>query len=257
MLRLAANLDWLWRELPLEARFEAAREAGFHGVEGLFLWQQPLTALCALSRDTALPVALMNAPAGEWDRGERGLAALPERDADFRQSLHIAAEYAQALKCSRLHVMSGLRENGLPFDAQYALLISRLRQACDYLSPFNIEVLIEPLNGEDMPGYFVDSFPLAEKIIHDTARHNIGLQFDIYHCQKIHGNIINNIRRYQPITQHYQIASVPGRNEPGSGELNDARILTLINNLDYQGWVGCEYTLSHSARNMDWITPYL
>ncbi|SFR05986.1 hydroxypyruvate isomerase [Enterobacter sp. kpr-6] len=257
MLRLAANLDWLYRDVPIDARFYAARDAGFHGVEGLFLWQHSLAQLCALSRETALPVALMNAPAGDWDQGERGLAALPGREADFRQSIAVAAEYARALNCSRIHVMSGLRLNEMPFDEQYALLITRLRNACDVFAAFNIEVVIEPLNSEDMPGYFVNSFLLAQNIIHDTARENIGLQFDIYHCQKMHGNVINNIRRYQAITRHYQIASVPGRNEPGSGELNDARILTLINQLDYQGWVGCEYHPSDSPSNMDWITPYL
>lgn len=258
MLKLAANLDWLFTDLPLAARFHAAKAAGFHGIEGLFLWQHPLEQLQAAQRQTSLPLVLMNAPAGNWSQGERGLAALPGRDEEFHRSLEVARDYAMGLGCRRVHVMSGLRRDELTLHAQRELLVNRLRIACDVMAKTGIDVLIEPLNSQDMPGYFIDSFPLAEAIIHDVGKNNIGLQFDIYHCQKIHGNVAKNIERYFTLIKHFQIASVPYRHEPGTGELNEQWILDFIEQLNYQGWIGCEYQPSTSGpESLSWITPYL
>lgn len=258
MLKLAANLDWLFTDLPVPARFQAVKAAGFHGVEGLYLWQHPLESLLSASRDTALPVVLMNAPAGNWQQGERGLAALPGREDDFLHSVAVAHRYASALECRQVHVMSGLRDDVLTFNEQRELLITRLRIACDTLATDGIDVLIEPLNPQDMPGYIIDSFPLAEALIKDVDRENIGLQFDIYHCQKIHGNVANNLQRYFPLIKHIQIASVPYRHEPGTGELNDKWLFNFINNLNYRGWIGCEYKPSTPGpESLRWMTSYL
>ncbi|POT58133.1 hydroxypyruvate isomerase [Citrobacter amalonaticus] len=258
MLKLAANLDWLFIERPVAARFAAAKEAGFHGVEGLFLWQHPLTQLQAAQQKYALPVVLMNAPAGNWQQGERGLAGLPGCEEAFRRSLAVARDYATGLNCRQVHVMAGLRCEALSLPAQHSLLADRLRLACDVMADAGIDVLVEPLNPEDMPGYLIDSFPLAESIIRKVGRKNIGLQFDIYHCQKIHGNVANNIERYFPIIKHFQIASVPGRHEPGTGELNETWLFDLINKMNYQGWMGCEYKPSTPGpESLRWITPYL
>jgi hydroxypyruvate isomerase len=258
MLKLAANLDWLFTEFPMPQRFHAAREAGFQGVEGLFLWQHPLDSLCDLQQITALPVVLMNAPAGDWQGGERGLASLPRREEEFIQTLHIARQYALALGCRQVHVMAGNRSPWISYDQQFDLLIARLQQACDFLADADITVLVEPLNPQDMPGYFINSFPLASEIIQRVARENIGLQFDIYHCQKIHGNITQNIEQYFPLIKHFQIASVPGRNEPGTGELNDDWILNHISSMQYQGWIGCEYKPQHATTApVKWLIPYL
>lgn len=258
MLKLAANLDWLFTEQTMTARFYAAKQAGFHGVEGLFLWQHPLEDLLAVQRETALPVVLMNAPAGEWQQGERGLAALPDREEEYLRSLIIAREYASALGCSRVHVMAGKHHEGIDLGAQRALLIERLRTACDVMAVAGIHVLVEPLNPEDMPGYLIDTFPLAETIIRQVERENIGLQFDIYHCQKIHGNVSKNIERYFPLIKHIQIASVPLRHEPGTGELDEKWLFDFINRMNYQGWVGCEYKPSAPGNaSLRWMTPYL
>ena len=173
MLKLAANLDWLFTDLPIAARFQAAKAAGFHGIEGLFLWQHPLEQLQAAQRQTSLPLVLMNAPAGNWSQGERGLAALPGREEEFHRSLERARHYATALGCRRVHVMAGLRCDALTHQAQLELLRTRLRIACDVLAVAGIDVLIEPLNSQDMPGYFIDSFPLAAAIIDQVARNNI------------------------------------------------------------------------------------
>ncbi|VUS22168.1 hydroxypyruvate isomerase family protein [Klebsiella huaxiensis] len=258
MLKLAANLDWLFTELPIAARFQAAKDAGFRGVEGLFLWQHPLETLLVAQGQTSLPVVLMNAPAGHWQQGERGLAALPGRDEEFRHSLNLAREYATALGCRRVHVMSGLRCDDLTLNAQRSLLTDRLRRACDVLAEAGIDVLIEPLNPHDMPGYMIDNFPLAESIIREVGRKNIGLQFDIYHCQKIHGDVVKNIECYFPLIKHFQIASVPYRHEPGTGELNEKWIFDFIAQLNYQDWLGCEYQPSTSGpESLRWITSYL
>lgn len=258
MLKLAANLDWLFTDLPIAARFQATKAAGFHGVEGLFLWQHPLAHLQAAQRETSLPVVLMNAPAGNWSQGERGLAAQPGRDEEFFSSLNVARDYAMALGCRQVHVMAGLRCDNLPLNTQRDLLTNRLRIACDMMAEAEIDVLIEPLNSQDMPGYFIDSFPLAESIIHEVGRKNIGLQFDIYHCQKIHGNVAKNIERYITLIKHFQIASVPYRHEPGTGELNEAWLFNFIRKMDYQGWIGCEYQPSTSgSETLRWMTTYL
>ncbi|MFA9593469.1 hydroxypyruvate isomerase family protein [Citrobacter telavivensis] len=258
MLKLAANLDWLFCEHPIAGRFQAAKAAGFHGVEGLFLWQHSLGVLLAAQQETGLPVALMNAPAGNWQAGERGLASLPERDEEYQRSLMIARDYATALGCRKVHVMAGLRVDTLSASAQRERLTDRLRIACDVMVEAGIDVLIEPLNPQDMPGYFVDSFPLAESLINEVDRKNIGLQFDIYHCQKIHGNVAHFIERYLPIIKHFQIASVPGRHEPGTGELNEAWLFDFIKQTGYQGWMGCEYKPSTPGpESLRWMTPYL
>lgn len=258
MLKLAANLDWLFTEHPIAARFHAARLAGFRGVEGLFLWQHPLEVLQTAQRETALPVVLLNAPAGNWQQGERGLAGLPGRDEEFHRSLVVARDYAIALNCRQVHVMAGLRCDGMALNAQRMLLTERLRIACDLLADAGIVVLVEPLNPEDMPGYLINSFPLAADIIRDVERENIGLQFDIYHCQKIHGNLATNLNRYWPLIKHMQIASVPDRHEPGTGELNDAWLFDFIIRKDYQHWIGCEYKPSTpDSQSLRWIMPYL
>lgn len=258
MLKLAANLDWLFCEHPIAGRFQAAKAAGFHGVEGLFLWQHSLDVLLAAQQETGLPVALMNAPAGNWQAGERGLASLPERDEEYQRSLMIARDYATALGCRKVHVMAGLRVDTLSASAQRERLTDRLRIACDVMVEAGIDVLIEPLNPQDMPGYFVDSFPLAESLINEVDRKNIGLQFDIYHCQKIHGNVAHFIERYLSIIKHFQIASVPGRHEPGTGELNEAWLFDFIKQTGYQGWMGCEYKPSTPGpESLRWMTPYL
>ena len=258
MLKLAANLDWLFCEHPIAGRFQAAKAAGFHGVEGLFLWQHSLDVLLAAQQETGLPVALMNAPAGNWQAGERGLASLPERDEEYQRSLMIARDYATALGCRKVHVMAGLRVDTLSASAQRERLTDRLHIACDVMVEAGIDVLIEPLNPQDMPGYFVDSFPLAESLINEVDRKNIGLQFDIYHCQKIHGNVAHFIERYLPIIKHFQIASVPGRHEPGTGELNEAWLFDFIKQTGYQGWMGCEYKPSTPGpESLRWMTPYL
>ena len=258
MLKLAANLDWLFTELPMSARFHAARREGFRAVEGMFFCQHSLDMLRIAQQESGMSVVLMNAPAGDWLRGERGLAALPGRDDEYLNSLLIARRYAGTLGCRQVHVMAGLRDHSVTEDEQLELLVNRLCIACDVLAEKDITVLIEPLNSEDMPGYIINSLPRAKDIIRRVSHQNIGLQFDIYHCQKIHGNVTQNIDKYLSIVKHFQIASVPGRHEPGSGELNETWILNFINQKNFQGWIGCEDKPSTlTTESLRWMKPYL
>lgn len=161
MLKFAANLTWLFTEVPFLQRFALAAEAGFPAVECLFPYEEELGAVLRAQKESALPVALINAPAGVWESGQRGLASLPDAETQFQRSVQQAHEYALALGCKQIHIMAGNREESITFDEQYALLIERLRYATDFLNTDNIRVLIEPLNNENMPGYFIPSFPLA------------------------------------------------------------------------------------------------
>ncbi|HEY0207950.1 2-oxo-tetronate isomerase [Acerihabitans sp.] len=257
MLKFAANLTWLFNEAPFIERFALAARAGFNGVECLFPYQEPLGGIADARRQNGLEMVLINAPAGDWARGERGLASLPGRDEEFRQSLHLAREYARALGCRQVHVMAGNRDESISFERQYILLKDRMSYAADFFLPDNIRVLVEPLNGGDMPGYFIPSFYLADKLIMDCNKQNIYLQFDIYHCQKIQGNLSAALQHYRALISHIQIASVPQRQEPDSGELHLPWILKQLEQQDYQGWIGCEYrpaTETHAG--LGWLENY-
>lgn len=239
MLRFAANLTMLFTERPLEERFRAAAGAGFDGVEVLFPYELPAERLAALVSEAGLPLALINAPPGDWAAGERGLAAVPGREAEFRASVETALDYAKAAGVPRVHVMSGIAPPG--DAAAEAAWRGAMGRAADTLGAAGIELLVEPLNGRDMPGYFLDDFDRAAELIAALGRPNVRLQFDIYHRQILHGDVIAGLRRYRDLIGHVQIASVPGRAEPGTGELDDFRVLGELGALGYAGWVGCEY----------------
>ncbi|MDQ0467762.1 2-oxo-tetronate isomerase [Labrys wisconsinensis] len=239
MPRFAANLTMMFGEWSFLDRFAEAAEAGFTAVEFLFPYEhQPAEIADRLERN-GLEQALFNLPPGDWAAGERGLAALPERAAEFRDSVARALDYALATKARRLHVMAGLAPSGsAEAGAAYR---EALRHACAAAAPHGIDILIEPLNKRDMPGYFLDDFGMAADIIAELGLPNLKLQFDIYHRQILHGDVTRGLEALLPITGHIQIASVPLRQEPGTGELDDARLFATLDELDYAGFVGCEY----------------
>ncbi|WP_145530939.1 2-oxo-tetronate isomerase [Yersinia alsatica] len=257
MLKFAANLSWLFNEVPLIERFSQAAAAGFQATECLFPYQEPIDSLVSAQRNSGLPVVLINAPPGRWDQGERGLASLPKREEEFRQSLQQAREYALALGCKQIHIMAGNRNSSITEQQQYDTLVKRLSYAADYLLADNIKVLIEPLNTEDMPGYFISTFTRAIQLIKECNKENIFLQFDIYHCQKIQGNISRSLQHYWPLISHLQIASVPNRNEPDGGEINYPWLFNYLASHHYSGWIGCEYQPQTTTREgLDWFTHY-
>lgn len=239
MPKFAANLTMMFTEWSFLDRFKAAADVGFEAVEFLFPYDHPPEEIADCLIQNGLKLVLFNLPPGDWASGERGLAALPERAEEFKKSFQTALDYAAALKVPTLHLMSGLADkaNG-PALASYRRAIEF---ACAVAAPHGIAIVIEPINTRDMPGYFLNNFNFAVNLIADMALPNLKLQYDIYHRQIIHGDVMASLEKLMPIIGHIQIASVPERHEPLTGELDDARIFQHLDALGYQGFVGCEY----------------
>jgi hydroxypyruvate isomerase len=244
MPRFAANLSFLFNEVPFLERFAEAAEAGFRAVEFAFAYQYTLKDLVAAQREHKLEVALMNAPPGDQEAGERGLASLPGREHEFAAGIANALQYAQALGCRRLHVMAGL----LPQDADAAERARRLRTyqrnlrfACTEAAGQGVTILIEPINPRDIPGYLLTTQAEAHVIRTELGAPNLKVQMDLYHAQIVEGDLSVKLRRWLPHIGHIQIAGVPDRGEPDTGEINYAYIFRLLDELRYEGWVGCEY----------------
>ena len=239
MPRFAANLTMMFNEWGFLDRFEAATQAGFTAVEYLFPYAFEPEQIGVRLERLGLTQALFNLPPGDWEKGERGLAALPERADEFRTSVATALRYAEATGVKRLHVMSGIasRNDAAAARAYQAALEFACRQAVEK----GVDILIEPINPRDMPGYFLNDFDFAADLIASLGLPNLKLQFDIYHRQIMHGDVMRSLEKLMPIIAHVQIASVPLRNEPGTGELDDRRVLGHLDALGYQGYVGCEY----------------
>ena len=235
----AANLSMMFTEHAFLDRFQAAADAGFEAVEFLFPYDFPARKIAARLAAAKLEQVLFNLPPGDWARGDRGMAALPERKVEFRQSVATALDYADALGTPRLHMMAGIADPADP--VHQAAYRDALCFAADAAGEKDITLLIEPLNGRDMPGYHLNSFDQAADLIADLGRPNLKLQFDIYHRQIVHGDVLTGLEQLMPIIGHVQIASVPARNEPGTGELDDFRVLEALDRLGYEGHVGCEY----------------
>lgn len=239
MPRFAANLSMMFTEHAFLDRFEAAAAAGFDAVEFLFPYDHPAREIAARRRAADVEQVLFNLPPGDWAKGERGLAALPERQVEFRRSVRTALDYAAVIGAKRLHMMAGIAESGS--HRHRVAYRESLAFAADAAAEQGIDVLIEPLNGRDMPGYFLRDFGSAADFIAELGRANIKLQYDIYHRQILQGDVIRGLETLLPLIGHIQIAAVPHRNEPGSGELDDFRVLKALDELGYQGFVGCEY----------------
>lgn len=241
MPRLAANLSFLFQELPFLDRFAAAAEAGFRGVECLFPYDTPAAAIAERLERCGLTQVLLNLPPGDMAVGERGLGALPGREADFMAAVDTALAYARATGCRRLHVLSGLWPADRPKEEGAAVLAANLRCAAERVAALGITLLIEPINTRDLPGYFLNTTTEALAILDRVASENVKLQLDLYHCQIMEGDLAGHLRRLAGRYAHIQIAGVPDRHEPDRGEVNYSDLLELLDTLGYDGWVGCEY----------------
>jgi hydroxypyruvate isomerase len=255
MPRFAANLTLMFNELPFLDRFAAAAAAGFEAVEFLFPYEYPAEAIGARLTQHGLTQALFNLWPGDWPNGERGFAARPDKFAELQQSLQRALPYAQATGAKRVHVLAGLADrHDLACVAAYR---KSLAVAAHFFAPHGIEVLIEPLNRRDMPGYFLDDFAFAGELIRELRIPNLKLQFDIYHCQILHGDVTTRLREMLPIIGHVQIASVPSRAEPDGEELNYAFLFDELDRLGYAGLVGCEYRpRGDTVAGLGWFKNY-
>jgi len=255
MPRFAANLTLMFNEYDFLDRFDAAAEAGFEAVEFLFPYEAPPDAVAARVERNGLSVALFNLPAGDWAAGERGKAALPHRADELPSDIARALEYAAATRVPRLHLMSGLADSD-DLEAMRAYR-SALALCAGALAEQGLQLVIEPINGRDMPGYFLGDFALAERLIDVLALPNLGLQFDIYHRQILHGDVTMALRRTMPIIGHVQIASVPSRQEPDGGELDFSFLFAELDRLSYAGFLGCEYRPRGStADGLGWFARY-
>ncbi|MDZ7813574.1 MAG: 2-oxo-tetronate isomerase [Ideonella sp.] len=247
MPRFAANLTMLYNEHTFLDRFAAAAADGFKGVEFLFPYAFAAKELAMRISDLDMEQVLFNAPPGDWDAGERGLACLPGREAEFRAGILQALEYAHALNCPRIHVMAGLAPAGADRTPLQATYEANLAWAAEQAQGEGRQVLIEPINTRDMPGYFLNRQDEAHRIIQAIGAPNLKVQFDLYHCQIVEGDVAMKIRQYLPTGRvgHFQLAGVPMRQEPDVGELNYRYLFNVLDEVtaecDWQGWVGCEY----------------
>lgn len=255
MPRFAANLTLMFNEVPFLDRFAAAADAGFRAVEFMFPYDHPPEAVGERLRAHGLTQALFNLPAGDFAAGERGLAALPGRFDELKAGVETALEYARATGVPRLHLMAGLANPG---DAEANAAYRRaVAWTAERLHQEGLELVIEPINGRNMPGYFLNDFGVAAALIAELALPNLKLLFDLYHCQILHGDVTMRLRALAPLIGHVQTASVPGRNEPGSGEMNDAFLFAELDRLGYDGFVGCEYIpAAGTAAGLGWFAPY-
>jgi hydroxypyruvate isomerase len=241
MPRLAANLSMMFNEVPFLDRFDAAAKAGFRAVEFLFPYEFPAAELKRRLDANRLRLVLFNMPPGDWAGGERGLASLPGRQAEFRTSVGRALDYATALDCKLVHCMAGIPPAGTPPVTAAALFASNIAWAAERAEAAGVRLALEPINHRDMPGYHLNTMQQGADVIAAIGAERVGLQFDLYHCQITEGDITKRIENLLPIIAHMQLADVPDRHEPGTGEIGWDYVLPRIDALGYQGWIGCEY----------------
>ncbi|SPA49701.1 2-oxo-tetronate isomerase [Cupriavidus taiwanensis] len=258
MPRFAANLSMMYHEHAFLDRFAAAAADGFQAVEYLFPYEHPAAELRARLDANGLAQALFNAPPGDWAAGERGLASLPGREAEFRDAVGRALEYAGVIGNDRVHVMAGL----VPADAERAryraTYLENVAFAAQEAAAQGVTIVLEPINTRDMPGYFLNRQDDAQAICKEVGAANLKVQFDCYHCQIVEGDIAMKLRRDIAGIGHIQIAGVPERHEPDLGELNYPYLFDLIDSLGYTGWIGCEYRpRAGTSEGLGWLKPYL
>jgi hydroxypyruvate isomerase len=257
MPRFAANLSMMFNEVPFLDRFALAAKAGFKGVEFLFPYEHPAAEIAARLKDNGLQQVLFNAPAGDFAKGERGMAAIPGKQAAFRDSIKIALEYANVLACPRLHIMAGLKPEGVAHDTLTAVYGANLAYAAEECAKAGVKPIIEPINHRDIPGFFLNTTDQAAAIIAAIGPEKLGLQFDLYHCQITEGDVVKRVEKHLALIAHMQVADTPGRHEPGTGEVNWPFVFKTIDALGFRGWIGCEYRpAGETLAGLSWFAPY-
>jgi hydroxypyruvate isomerase len=255
MPRFAANLTMMFTELAFADRFDAAAAAGFPAVECLFPYALEPEQVAERLQRNRLELALFNLPPGDWNAGDRGFAALPARAKELDQAIATGLRYARATGARRLHLMAGLADRSDP-DALRAYRDAVLRTA-DALGAEGLELLLEPINGRNMPGYFLNDFHWTADFIDSLPVGNVRLQFDIYHRQILHGDVTMALRSTMPMIGHIQIASVPSRHEPDGEELNWPFLFAELDRLGYAGHIGCEYNpRGRTEDGLGWFAPF-
>jgi hydroxypyruvate isomerase len=241
MPRFAANLTMLFTELPFLDRFDAAAKAGFTAVEFLFPYAYSVADLKQRLSANRLELVLHNLPAGDWDAGERGIACLPDRVAEFRDGVARAIDYASALGAPQVNCLAGKVAAGVSDDVLRDTFVGNLRFAAAALQRANIRLLIEPINTFDIPGFYLNRTAQALAIIDEVGSDNLFVQYDIYHAQRMEGELIATMTKQLARIGHIQLADNPGRNEPGTGEIHYDNVFKALDRIGYAGWIGCEY----------------
>jgi hydroxypyruvate isomerase len=255
MTKLAANLTMLYTEVDFLDRFDAAAKSGFTGVEYLFPYAYPKEQLALRLQRNRLVQVLHNLPAGDWAKGERGIACLPDRVGEFQEGVGKAIDYARTLGCKQVNCLAGIAPADVDPGEVRATFVSNLRFAAGELGAAGIKLLIEPINTFDIPGFFLSHTRQALDIIRDAGSGNLYLQYDIYHMQRMEGELAATIERILPRIAHIQIADNPGRHEPGTGEINYPFLFKHLDRIGYDGWIGCEYKPAADTRaGLDWIS---
>lgn len=262
MPRFAANLSMMYAEHDFLDRFAAAAADGFQGVEYLFPYDHDASELRTRLDDHGLRQVLFNAPPGDWAAGERGIASIPGREAEFHSSFGQALEYAAGLGSSRIHVMAGLvpsTDDARGRERRLDVYEGNLAWAAGQAAHAGVDVLIEPINPRDMPGYLLSRQQEAHEIVERIGAPNLKVQLDLYHCQIVEGDLTTTLRRDLPTGRvgHLQVAGVPDRHEPDTGELNVSYLFSVIDELGYDGWIGCEYRpRAGTSEGLGWLTAW-
>ncbi len=257
MPNFAANLTMLYNEVDFLDRFAAAARDGFAGVEFLFPYAYPKDELAARLKEHKLTQALHNLPAGDWAGGERGIACHPDRVEEFRAGVAKGIEYATALGCKQLNCLAGKTPEGVPEAELRRTFVENLRYAAPELAKAGIKLLAEPVNNRDIPGFYLNKSAQAISIMDEVGSDNLYLQYDFYHTQIMEGDLTTTFRRLKNRIAHVQIADNPGRNEPGTGEINYPVIFGMLDAEGYAGWVGCEYKpAAATTAGLGWFAPY-
>lgn len=241
MTRLAANLSMLFTEWDFLDRFKTASDAGFRAVELQFPYAYPAKDIADRLNATQLELVLHNLPAGNWEAGERGIACHPDRVDEFKAGVELALRYAQTLNVRQLNCLSGILPEGVSQAAAHDTLVQNLVFAADKLHAAGIRLMIEPINTYDVPGFFLSTSWQAIDIIKESGSDNLFLQYDLYHMQRMEGELIQTIKTHLALIKHIQLADNPGRGEPGTGEINFRNVFMQLDAMGYEGWIGCEY----------------
>ena len=258
MPKFSANLTMLFTDVDFLKRFERAAKAGFTAVEYLFPYSWDKNQLVNELAKYSLQQVLHNLPAGDWQAGERGIACLPGREREFQDGVGRAIEYAKALKCPRLNCLVGKTPAGVAPEKVRHTLVSNLRFAAAALEKEGIRLLIEALNSRDAPGFYLVRTQDVLQLIQEVNHPNIYIQYDVYHMQVMEGNLTKTMQENLARIAHIQIADNPGRNEPGTGEINFTNLFRFIDEMKYEGWIGCEYNPAGKTEDgLGWVKPYL
>jgi hydroxypyruvate isomerase len=258
MPRFAANLSMMFTEVPFIERFERAARAGFDEVEFLFPYAHTIAELKAVLAAHKLKVVLHNMPAGDWDAGDRGMACDPARTDEFRQGVALGVEYASGLGSPNLHCMAGRAPAGVADAALRETFVTNLRYAAGEVKKAGLKLLIEPINHYDIPGYYISrsaqALGIIEEVADDARTDNLYLQYDIYHMQRMEGELAATIAKHLPRIAHIQLADNPGRNEPGTGEINYPFLFAHLDKIGYRGAIGCEYKpAGNTEAGLGWL----